>query len=113
MGDIDAMFYQIRVPDNQKGFLRFFWWPDGLTEYQIYVYLFGAVSSPSCSNFDVRRAADDAEEHVGSETVLRNDVYVGDCLRSEYSEERAIERLRGVRSVCSLGGFDLSKIVRR
>ena len=34
-----------------------------------------------------------------------------DCLRSEDLEETAIERLRGVRSACSLGEFNLSKIV--
>ena len=118
MGDIDAMFHQVQVPDNQRDFLRFFWWPDGLldealAEYQMNVHLFGAVSSPSCSNFALRQAADDAEKHVGSETadVLRNNFYVDDCLRSEDSEETAIERLRGVRSACSLGGFNLSKIV--
>jgi len=74
VGDIDAMFDQVCVPDTQRDFLRFFWWPNGnlnrdLTEYQIYVYLFGAVSSPSCSNFVLRQAADDAEEYVGSETA--------------------------------------------
>ena len=118
MGDIDAMFHQVRVPHNQRDFLRFFWWSDGLldeapAEYQMNVHLFGAVSSPSCSNFALRQAADDAEKHVGSETadVLRNNFYVDDCLRSEDSEETAIERLRGVRSACSLGGFNLSKIV--
>ena len=85
MGDIDAMFHQVRVPDNQRDFLRFFWWPDSLldeapAEYQM--NLFGAVSSPSCSNFALRQAADDAEKHVGSETadVLRNNFYVDDCL---------------------------------
>ena len=51
MVDIDAMFHQVREPDNQRDFLRFFWWPDGLldevpTEPQVNVHLFGAVSSP-------------------------------------------------------------------
>ena len=83
MGDIDAMFHQVRVPDTQRHFLRFFWWPNGnldgdLAEYKMNVHLFGAVSSPSCSNFVLRRAADDAEEYVGSETaeVLRKNFYV-------------------------------------
>ena len=80
MGDIDAMFHQVRVPDKQRN-----------------VHLFGAVSSPSSSNFALRRAADDAEEFVGSETaeVLRKNFSVDDCLRS----------------ACAHGGFNLSKIV--
>ena len=70
IGDIEAMFHQVRVPKYHRDFLRFLWWPDGdlsrdLEEYQMNVHLFGAVSSPSCSNFALRRVADDAENHVG------------------------------------------------
>ena len=74
MSDIDAMFHQVRVPEGQRDLLRFLWWPDGdltqnLEEYQMNVHLFGAVSSPSCSIFALRKAADDAEEAVGPETA--------------------------------------------
>ena len=117
MGDIDAMFHQVRVPDKQRDFLRFFWWPSGnldrdLAEYQMNVHLFGAVSSPSSPNFASRQAADDAEEFVASETadILRKIFYVDDNLRSEESEEEATQRIRGVRSACAHGGFNLSKI---
>ena len=118
MGDIEAMFHQVRVPEDQRDYLRFLWWPDGalsqsMEEYQMNVHLFGAVSSPSCSNFALRRAADDAEEQVGSETAdaLRKNFYVDDCLRSEESEELAITRIHGVRSACAYGGFNLTKFV--
>lgn len=118
MGDIDAMFHQVRVPEGQRDFLRFLWWPEGdLTrdpeEYQMNVHLFGAVSSPSCSNFALRKAADDAEKIVGVETadVLRKNFYVDDCLRSEETDETAIQRIRGVRDACAHGGFNLAKLV--
>ena len=118
MGDIDAMFHQVRVPEGQRDFLRFLWWPDGdltqdLEEYQTNVHLFGAVSSPSCSNFALRKAADDAEEIVGTETadVLRKNFYVDDCLRSEGKEDTAIERIGDVRHACAHGGFNLAKFV--
>ena len=29
MGDIEAMFYQVRVPVYQRDSLRFLWWPGG------------------------------------------------------------------------------------
>ena len=118
IGDIEAMFHQVRVPEYHRDFLRFLWWPDGdlsqdLEEYQMNVHLFGAVSSPSCSNFALRRAADDAENHVGRETadVLRKNFYVDDCLRSEETEEAAVQRISGVRSACAAGGFKLGKFV--
>ena len=78
MGDIEAMFYQVRIPKDQRDFVRFLWWPDGdlsqdLAEYEMTVHIFGAVSSPSCSNFGLRRAADDYECKIGTESadVLR------------------------------------------
>lgn len=52
MGDIQSIFYQVKLAEEDKDFLRFLWWPDGkvsqeTVEYQMTVYLFGAVSSPS------------------------------------------------------------------
>ena len=77
------------------------------------VYLFGAVSSPSCSNFALRRPADDAEKSVGPETanVLRKNFYVDDCLRTQETEECTIQRICDVRHACALGGFRLAKFV--
>ena len=77
------------------------------------VHLFGTVSSPSCSYFALRRAADDAEKVVGQETadVLRKNFYVDDCLRPEETAESAIQRIRGVRHACAHGGFNLAKLV--
>lgn len=50
MADIQAMFHQVKVSEEDKDFLRFLWWPGGdvsLTpvEYRMTVHLFGAVSS--------------------------------------------------------------------
>ena len=60
MADIEAMFYQVRVPISQRNYLRFLWWPNGdlsssIEEYRMTVHLFGAVSSPACSN-DLRQS---------------------------------------------------------
>ena len=116
MSDIDAMFHQVRVCDTQRDFLSLFWWPHGnldgdLAEYQMNVHLFGAVPFPSCSNFVLRQAADDAEGYVGSATAEEEFFYVDDCLCSEESEEEVIQRISGARSACAHGGFNLSKIV--
>ena len=43
--DIEAMFYQVRIPDSQRDLLRFLWWPDGdlmkdVEDYQMNVHPF-------------------------------------------------------------------------
>jgi hypothetical protein len=29
LGDIESMFYQVKVPPKDRNFLRFLWWPNG------------------------------------------------------------------------------------
>ena len=116
MGDIEAMFYQVRIPKDQRNFIRFLWWPDGhlsqdLAEYQMTVHIFGAVSSPSCSNFGLHRAADDHECKIGTESadMLLKNFYVDDCLRSDKMVHVAINRMHNVIDACAHGGFSLNK----
>ena len=118
MADIEAMFHQVRVPDEQCDFLRFLWWPDGnleaaIQEYQMTVHLFGAASSPSCCNFALKQTAEDTEPQRGSlvaETIRRN-FYVDDCLRSVKDEQTAIELIQGLHQACTHGGFNLTKFI--
>ena len=70
MADIESMFYQVRIPEHQRSFLRFLWWPDGelqneVCEYEMCVHLFGATSSPSCCNFALKKTACDNEHKFG------------------------------------------------
>ena len=64
MAEIENMFYQVRVKEEDQDFLRFLWWPKGdmamePEEYCLTVHLFGAGSSPGCPNFALKRAAHD------------------------------------------------------
>ena len=66
MADIEAMLYQVQVPPEQRSFLRFLWWKDGMfyqepDTFEMNVHIFGVISSPSCSNFALRQAAYDRE----------------------------------------------------
>ena len=60
------------------------------------VHLFGATSSPGCSNFALNATADDHEAAIGSAATefLRRDIYVDDSLKSVASVEEAIDRLK-------------------
>ena len=48
MGDIEAMFHQAKIPDNQCSFLRFLWWEDcdtnkEIIDYEMTTHLFGGI----------------------------------------------------------------------
>ena len=116
MGDVQSMFHQVSVPEEDRDLLRFLWWPKGdftkkLEEYRMTVYLFGAASSPSCANFAMRRNAEDHKHEFSPDvanTILGN-FYVDDCLKSLSSGSAAVEHVADLRKIMSIGGFNLTK----
>ena len=116
MADVQSMFHQVRVPEEDRDLLRFLWWPKGdftkkLKEYRMTVHLFGAVSSPSCANFAMRRNAEDHKHEFSPDvanTILTN-FYVDDCLKSLSSSSTAIKHVADLRKLMLIGGFNLTK----
>ena len=115
---IEAMYYQVQVPENQRRYLRFLWWPNAdfknePEEYEMCVHLFGALSSPSCANFALRQAATDNEDKLGIETAntLRRNFYVDDLLKSCTDDDSAIGSIFKVQKMCEIGGFNLTKYI--
>lgn len=116
--DVEAMFYQVKVPDKDSDLMRFLWWPNGnldaeLEEYKMAVHIFGATSSPSCANYALKRCAEDHGKDFAPEvghTVLRN-FYVDDCLKSVATEEQALALIQDLTALCATGGFKLNKWV--
>ena len=77
------------------------------------VHLFGAVSSPSCANFPMRRNAEDHKHEFSPDvanTILRN-FYVDDCLKSSSSSSAAVKHVADLRKLMLIGGFNLTKWV--
>ncbi|KAL3979219.1 Rab5 GDP/GTP exchange factor [Sarotherodon galilaeus] len=116
MSDIEAMFHQVHVPEEDADRLRFLWCPGGdfnqsMQEYRMGVHLFGATSSPSCANYALRKCAEDNKAYFSqqvTDTILYS-FYVDDCLASICSEEEAINLYSGLRDICAKGGFHLTK----
>ena len=118
MADIEAMFHQVRVPENQRSLLRFLWWEQGdprmeVEEFEMCVHLFGGKSSPSCSNYALRRTSVDYEIEFGEDAAktLQRNFYVDDMLKSSPDVETAIDLISRVRGLCAAGGFNLTKFV--
>ena len=115
--DIEKMFHQFRVERGHQDYLRFLWWEDGdlsrpPSDFRMKVHLFGATSSPGCANFALKKLADD-HRHMGENATefLRQDFYVDDGLKGEYSVKAAKDLLDKARLICAKGNLRLHKIV--
>ena len=118
IADIESMFYQVLVRPDDSDVLRFLWWPGNdlqrrPEEYQMTVHLFGAVSSPSCANFALRKTAEENFQRFDFEVIntVRRNFYVDDCLKSVPSESEAIRLTADLRRLLERGGFNLTKWV--
>ena len=63
--DIEAMFSQAAVPGEDQSVLRFLWRrtpEDKADVYQYVRHIFGAKCSPACSNYALRRTAQDNKD---------------------------------------------------
>ena len=119
MTDIEAMFYQVFVADQHRNLLSFLLWEKGdISEqpqhYHMNVHVFGGTSSPSCSNYALRRTLMDYEQKYGKEVAdtLRGDFYADDLLRSVQDKQTEIKLMKDVTAMCAEGGFRLTKFVK-
>ena len=116
MDNIEAMYYQVRVPKEQKSVLRFLWWEDSnlggnLLYHEMCVHAFGGTSSLGCCNYDLQKTAIDNEVRYGEEafqTLLHN-VYIDDLFKSAETEESAVRLIRDVKAMCQTTDFSLTK----
>lgn len=117
MCDVEKMFHQFHVQEDDCDYLRFLWWKDGdisiqPQEYWMKVHIFGAVSSPGCANYGLKYLAkENSQLHpIGSQFVER-DFYVDDGVTSTETVEEAIQLAHEARELCAAGGLCLHKFV--
>ena len=118
MCDVKEMFYQFNVNQEHRDFLRFLWWPNGdyhqePIDCRMNVHLFGAASSPGCSNFGLKQIATDNADEFGQEAAefIHKDFYVDDGLKSVATEEEAIDLIVKTKRMCERGCLHLHKFV--
>ena len=116
IADVEAMFHQVLVREEDSNYLRFLWWENGdmsqpPVPYCMTRHIFGATSSPSCASFALKKCAWDNTEaysEAAVNTVLKN-FYVDDCLKSVADVPTAVALIPEVCAVLSCGGFRLTK----
>lgn len=113
VADLEAMFYQIRVPSSDRRYLRFLWWAENrlggrVCEFQMTVHTFGAASSPSVANYVIKTIASRANDQLVKQTLF-NHFYVDDCLRSVCDADTCERLIARLRETCEQNGFHLTK----
>ncbi|XP_053376421.1 uncharacterized protein LOC128547503 [Mercenaria mercenaria] len=118
MCNIEQMFYQFKVRPEERDFLRFLWFDNDKTmeapvDYRMTVHLFGAKSSPGCSNFGLKRIASDLEGSFRADvsSSVRKSFYVVDGLKFVSGVSEAIDLIGRTQTMLSQAGVRLCKFI--
>ena len=116
MGDIEAMFYQAQVSDNQRGFLRYLLRENDnlerdLVDDEMCMQMFGGTSFPGGCNYTLRKTAvDNAPDlKVGVAETLIGNFYVDNLFNSVEFKDSAIQLIQDVMKIYQRDGFNLPK----
>lgn len=115
--DIEAMFHQVLVIEEDQPALSFLWRELDINRapdvYQMRVLIFGAASSPSTANYVLRRTAEDNREDpaFSQETInaVSKNFYMDDFLKSVNDVATASMLQEEMTSLLARGGFRLTK----
>jgi transposase InsO family protein len=110
--DIESMFYQIKVIEEDRNMLRFMWYKGGEFASQpiicrMTVHPFGGTWSPSCANFTLRKVLRDSNMPE-RESIIRS-FYVDDFLKAFDKEDEAVNTIQDVKETLKQSGFELKK----
>ncbi|KAG1713966.1 hypothetical protein GQR58_002026 [Nymphon striatum] len=105
MGDIEAMYMQVKVPPSQRDLIRFLWCnSDGsnIKSYRMTSHIFGGVWSPAAALFALQHCATFSNDKRVKGIILKS-FYVDDMLASFQSLQKMKTVVNNV--VEHLGGF--------
>ena len=112
-GDIEKMFHQIFVKQNDRNYLRFLWRDNPnlvIDEYQMNVHIFGKNDSPCIANLSLKQYAKDQQDEfskVITESVNK-DFYTNDFLKSGECDKDLINIATQLLQLLSNKGFRLT-----
>ncbi len=113
--DIEKMFLQVRVREEDQPAFRFLWRRPGSDgppiSYQMMVEIFGAASSPTSRAFVLRRTAEDNPEFQDIAHKVKENFYVDNYLDSFDDEDSAIQCCKRLSDLLAKGGFNLTHIM--
>ena len=97
-------------------YLRFLWLEKGEVNQGTYLmtkHLFGAVSSPGCANFALRKAATKRESDFGIDVAnfIKRDFYIDNRLKFVFTPEKVLSLIERSRALYKRNGLVLHKFL--
>ena len=116
MGDIKAMFHQVKVSKEDKDSLRFLWRTNPnlpINKYFMQPHIFGTTDSPCCANWALKSTALDNKNEYSARVIgaILDHFYMDDYLVSLPSLEQGISVIVDVMQLLKASGFNLTKFV--
>ncbi|XP_053375012.1 uncharacterized protein LOC128547190 [Mercenaria mercenaria] len=109
--DIQQMFFQFRVHEAHRNYLRFIWFKNNdpeqeLVEYRMCSHVFGNSPSPAIAAYGLKKTAAEMEPIFGSDVreFVEKDFYVDDGLSSYPDEATAIDLVTRTQKALKEGG---------
>ena len=103
IGDTEVMYHQVKLPGNKRCFLQSLRWKDSdssrvIVDHEMTGQAFGGILSPSYSGFTRKKTAADNVKKNGEEvsSILRQNIYVDDMLKSFPSPKIAVDMIHKV-----------------
>ena len=110
--DIESMFLQVQVPEQDRSCLRILWRPRTNETVQIYEYQsqeFNAKRS-TCADHALKRVGLDSEqEHPIAANAIQNNFYMDDFIKSKETPEQVIKFASQLRHILLPYGFELKE----
>jgi len=113
VADIEKMFHKVRVRTEDQAAMRFLWRHPGdrapPMTYQMTVFLFGSVCSPSVCSFALRKAAIDiSTEYLGVLALVSDNFYVDNYMGSVDLAEEGKKIVKELTTVLKRSSFRLT-----
>ena len=111
--DIEGMFLQVGVPEEDQPSLRFLWRETPSEVIKVYQYtrhIFVAKDSPTCANYALNRTGvDNAAKFPEAAIAVKQNFYMEDYLDSRPTLEGIESLAKDLIQLLSIGGFKLTK----
>ena len=113
LSDIEGMFMQIAVRQEDQSALRFLWMIDNsIRQFQFTRLIFGATCSPFCAIYVLNKCAEDNKsEFPAALNAIKHHFYMDDYIQSLPTISEAKEVISQTTRCLKNGGFRLTKFV--